>query len=273
MKRNYFPYRDQKRFINDCKTYIRYRDFDNDNYNTQDDLNKFIKTIKEVYDFTENNLDIIYDKGLKYPTTYFLERLKYFIHKDRNKNILICMENSTDIINTYSSLFDKPRWELVNYFYNGILLYQYDKRLNLRQYDSSIDCHIDCNHHFIIDLDGIIDKCGIYKLYDDEQQLVYIGKSYTLGLRIQKSLKERNCKYYSYCIVGSKKKADIYELYYISKLKPKYNIKDIDYDISKFNVEELVFSSIKSNYPLCIDLDEVNNRKTTIKAYIEEVNQ
>lgn len=88
-----------------------------------------------------------------------------------------------------------------------------------------------------------------------------------MGLRIQSSLKERNCIYYSYCILETKKQTDLYEKYYISKLKPKYNIIDINTDISKLNLQEIMFSDIKSNYPMCIDMQELTEREIVINAY------
>ena len=39
----------------------------------------------------------------------------------------------------------------------------------------------------------------------------------------------------------NKKLVDIYERYYINKLKAKYNVKDINIKYKKFNFPELVF--------------------------------
>jgi hypothetical protein len=266
MKKNKFIYKKQKHFRNECIGWYNYLN-DNDEYN-KGNYNKFIKTVDNIYDFTINNVDTIYVKGLKYPTTYVLEKLKSLRRKRYRYNMLVSFINDSDnIIEIYLSLFNKPRSELINYYYNDILLYQYDKRLNIQQINKDINNYSYCNHHYLIDLDNIADKYGIYKLYDKDKKLVYIGKSYTLGLRIQSSLKERNCIYYSYCILETKKQTDLYEKYYISKLKPKYNIIDINTDISKLNLQEIMFSDIKSNYPMCIDMQELTEREIVINAY------
>jgi hypothetical protein len=266
MKKNKFPYKYPKSFRTECITYIENQHHDEFINYTNEDFDNFINTIDIIYCFTIDNLETIYNKGLKYPTKYFLERMIDL--KRKNKKVLVIMFNSiNDIINTYTSLFNKSRSELVNYYYNDILLYQYDKRLVLHQYNSDIKCYVDCNHQFIIDLDNIADNYGIYKLYNDDKQLVYIGKSYKLGIRIQQSLKERKCKYYSYCALNTKKETDTYEIYYINKLKPIYNIANIDTDISKLNLKELKFTDIKSNYPLCIDMEKIAERQISQKEY------
>jgi len=273
MKKNKFPYKSCKQFSTDCQGYIGYHY--NSEFNekcTENDFNNFINTVNGIYNFTKDNIELIYNKGLKYPTKYFIEVLKSITHGGRyemKKESLTFITNSLDdIINIYRSLFDKSKSELVNYYYNDILLYQYDKRLITHLYDSNLKGSVDCNHHYLIDLDNIADKYGIYKLYDDNMQLVYIGKSYTLGIRIQQSLKVRGCKYYNYCIVGTKKDTDSYETYYISKLKPKYNIVDINTNVSNIKLkDDLVFSNIKSPYPVCIDMVRIADIQISSNAY------
>jgi len=273
MKKNKFPYKSSKKFSSECQGYIGYRVNDEfDEKCSKDDFNNFIDTVNCIYDFTKDNLDLIYNKGLKYPTKYIIEVLRNITYGGRyeiDKELLILITNSIiDINNIYRSLFDKNRSKLVNYYYNGILLYQYDKRLITHLYDSNLKGSVDCNHHYLIDLDDIADKYGIYKLYDDNMQLVYIGKSYALGIRIQQSLKVRGCKYYSYCIIETKSDTDSYETYYISKLKPKYNIIDINTNVSIIKLkDDLVFSNIKSPYPVCVDLNRINDIQISSYAY------
>ena len=247
------------KIINECdgfKGYSccnKYGEYDEEN--SESDYFKFIEIINKIYDFTINNLETFLNKGLKYPTDYFSERCKY-LRKSGQRIFINTTDSFENVSKVYLSLFDKPREELVNYYLNDILLYQYDKRLGLHKNDRrGINNYSKCNHHYLIDLDSIVDNYGIYRLYDDDGELVYIGKSYKLGKRIQTSLHERNCKSYDYCVLDTKEKADLYEIYYISKLKPKYNVTDINADISELILEELKFSETKNNYPWCIDID------------------
>jgi hypothetical protein len=63
-----------------------------------------------------------------------------------------------------------------------------------------------------------------------EQEVVYVGKSKSLGKRIPGSLKERiskkNIAYISYAITDTKADMEIYEKYYINELKPVLNSAD-----------------------------------------------
>ena len=69
----------------------------------------------------------------------------------------------------------------------------------------------------------LIDKAGVYLIYDKNKKLVYIGKSYTLSSRILSSIKERKGSYFSYIITENKIDADILEPYLIGTLKPALN--------------------------------------------------
>jgi len=231
--------------------------FDEDN--PEKDYLKFNETINNIYEFTIDNLETILDKGLKYPTDYFSERCNY-LRSIKSKGLINTIDGFENIKEIYISLFNKPREELVNYYLNDILLYQYDKRLGFHKYNDKTHQYDKYSHDYLLDLDTIVDKYGIYRLYDDNEQLMYIGKSYKLGTRIQTSLKNRKCDHYDYCILETKEQADVYEVYYISKLKPKYNVTDINTDISEFKLDELVFTDIKNYYPLCID----NNKPTNM---------
>lgn len=61
--------------------------------------------------------------------------------------------------------------------------------------------------------------------YDEDKELIYIGKSKSLGDRMQSSAIERMDAMYV-TLMKTKTYADtgIYEMYYIAKLKPKLNV-------------------------------------------------
>lgn len=65
--------------------------------------------------------------------------------------------------------------------------------------------------------------CGIYRLYNEDLHLIYIGKSYDLFQRISTSSYQRQAYCYDYCVLDSRADTDIYELFYINKYKPPLN--------------------------------------------------
>jgi|GEM_PF-3825730 len=73
-------------------------------------------------------------------------------------------------------------------------------------------------------LSDLFDKCGVYFIYNDERELIYIGKSSNLQERIVSSLSERRGTYYRYVLTNTAIDASIYEAYYISKHKPIKNV-------------------------------------------------
>jgi len=87
---------------------------------------------------------------------------------------------------------------------------------------------------------------GIYLLYDDEGQLLYIGKSITLGERILTSKHERGATRFSYAITKTKADASIYEPYYIAKLKPLLNVEHVTNDETTLTLPELEIAEIRS---------------------------
>jgi excinuclease UvrABC nuclease subunit len=97
----------------------------------------------------------------------------------------------------------------------------------------------------IDDLESIKGKCGIYKLYDHELKLIYIGKSYKLGQRIVTSGRSRFASYYSYAIAETKTDTDIYELYYIGIEKPPFNTSSVHKDKPTVAMPELKFTEVK----------------------------
>lgn len=76
---------------------------------------------------------------------------------------------------------------------------------------------------FINTLEYLTYVHGLYFLYDENKNLIYIGKSKNLGSRILDSVKERQGFYLKYKLPLTKSDTNILELYYISKFKPKLN--------------------------------------------------
>ena len=77
---------------------------------------------------------------------------------------------------------------------------------------------------FVRDMESIKNDSGVYFLYDRKMKLIYVGKSIRLGERIVSSIGERKAHYYEYAKTKTKSDTNVYESYYISKLKPKKNV-------------------------------------------------
>jgi len=85
-------------------------------------------------------------------------------------------------------------------------------------------------------------KSGIYKLYDKNKELIYLGKSHNLSKRIKTSSRKKKAEYFSYTIIENKADTNIYEMYYIAKIKPKLNKADKVEDYPSFDLPKLKFT-------------------------------
>lgn len=97
----------------------------------------------------------------------------------------------------------------------------------------------------ILDIDlmeNLLGKSGVYMLHDDSMEIKYIGRSTDLGNRILSSLCERKLKTMSYCITKTKSDAMVYEMYYINKIKPEYNLDGKHEDELTIELPELKFT-------------------------------
>jgi len=83
-------------------------------------------------------------------------------------------------------------------------------------------------------LQQLQDKYGVYKLYDIDKKLLYIGKSYTLSNRLTASIKEQHAFYCKTMITDTQSDANLLEIYYISEEKPINN--DAGFTFDKLSV-------------------------------------
>jgi hypothetical protein len=79
-------------------------------------------------------------------------------------------------------------------------------------------------------LDKIQGKSGVYKLYDINKSLLYIGKSYTLSNRITSSIKEQHAFYCKVMETKTQSDANLLEIFYISEEKPPNNDSGFTFD-------------------------------------------
>lgn len=85
-------------------------------------------------------------------------------------------------------------------------------------------------------MEELVYVCGLYFLFDENKELIYIGKSRNLSSRVPKSIKERKGFYLKYKLTSTMSDANILELYYISKLKPKLNKDSKESDDTTFEI-------------------------------------
>jgi excinuclease UvrABC nuclease subunit len=85
----------------------------------------------------------------------------------------------------------------------------------------------------------------VYFLIDKEGSLLYVGQTTSLYSRIEAHKKEhswsREIQKIKYCECKNKTDMEFYEMYYINKLKPKYNKTSVKSDSPSFDLPELEF--------------------------------
>jgi hypothetical protein len=104
---------------------------------------------------------------------------------------------------------------------------------------------------------------GVYFLYDSRKNLIYIGKSYRLSERIAISAKERKSEFFKYSITKTCFDADLYEIYYIAKFRPRLNVsKWHGNDLTTINLPDLKFSEFNDCKTLFLEKhDKVKNNR------------
>lgn len=95
------------------------------------------------------------------------------------------------------------------------------------------------SQEFIEEMDALFQVYGLYFLYDENKNLIYIGKSKNLNERIPTSVKERGAHYLKYKVTNTLTDAHILELYYIAKLKPILNKDSKENDDTTLHIEYL----------------------------------
>lgn len=103
----------------------------------------------------------------------------------------------------------------------------------------------------------------VYKFLNSKNETLYIGKSVNFDNRIKSHIKTKKwwkeVKVVQIAQCSTKTDMDIYELYYINKLEPKYNIASVNNISSSFNLDELEFI----NYDFKNIISNMKKRKKT----------
>jgi hypothetical protein len=102
---------------------------------------------------------------------------------------------------------------------------------------------------FVQQLTALVGKAGIYFLYNENKQLVYIGKSIDLSSRILSSCQQKKgACYFNYSIPPKEADIHIYEMYLIAKYKPQFNKDGKSKGIPSIVIDEFPRSEITAIY-------------------------
>jgi hypothetical protein len=131
--------------------------------------------------------------------------------------------------------------------------------------------HYDFNDEIKELIESLIDKNGVYFLQDEDEKIIYIGKSSNLGKRMIESFVNKKAFAFSYLITKSHIDCCIKELYYISFHKPIFNndpviIDDvIDYEPDYYdNVQGPFYLDKKEDLENGITINDTVNLKECI---------
>lgn len=211
-----YEYKDLFHYLNTCKKIMRGQHITDIDFSTNDIL------FKKIIDIAEK-------------LWYFCKRQSY---------IDCCKDNdytpSTHLFTM--SLKSASTLEHLEYILKNIDMYFNDPISNRELSNYQLGKGIFDADEFDY-LNGVF---GIYKLYDIDKNLLYIGKSVNLSSRLLGSSMERKAYFYSYAKVNSKSDLNIYEYYYISVYKPPLNVEGVYDDVLSVHLPELKFSDIKS---------------------------
>lgn len=234
-----------------------------------------------LFDFSIKNLEKILELKLKYPTEVYSFGLRF--SKDA-ESLLNALKSIESIISDYKKMFSMTFEEIEKCDLNK---YFEPKRFNLEQktksenekkknkLKSQVDTafrwsgyHID-KEKLVNNLCDVIDVSGVYRIYNNNNELLYIGKSYNLASRIPSSMKERRGFAFDYAIIENKADTDIYEIYYICKLQPPLNEASNTGDIPTIVLQDIEFSKIINVYKEEIDenviINEYSNKQAKAK--------
>jgi len=211
---------------------------------------------KDLFDFSNNHKDSIAEKCLRMPTSVFTYRL---VACKTIEDVHELLSTIPSIMATYNDLFTKDIEEMTSsldvcskYLKTEALGYLESRRdpEYFIYWDDYYGKYRNLSEEYLGLKTSIFSSSGVYFLYDNLQNLIYIGKSYTLWKRILSSCKERKAIYCRYAIINNKSDTDIYEMYYISKYKPVANGTGKHNDSPSMVLPELKFSPLTLVYVL-----------------------
>lgn len=212
----------------------------------EDNKEKFTILCKAYFNLhkNENIFECLQSRGLKSAADIFIQIVKEGMTIDEIlldarevMNVLInCISDNNFQKENYPTLF--PRFNISSTF----IVKQ------LKQLDSLLD-----GVNVTKNLEEVClnppSKFGIYMFFDENKEIVYIGKSTSdLISSMLKSLEQKH--YPAYVMLGypkTKSDTNVYETYYISKYKPRLN-KELNNDELTIELPDIEFSDLISTF-------------------------
>lgn len=201
--------RNRKHFVNFITKYIRDHNVEimNEKY--------FIETMDDFYDKSEEIKEYLQRAPYDVMTWYMLQYEAYSMDTVFNKKIPEIISETNKFYNGgkdihFKYLKEKSRSTKIYFDANNVD--------HLKKYTEETE----------IVLNSLQGKPGIYFLYKDEDDLIYIGKSINLGSRIPTSIKEQGADSFAYIITETPADRHLLEPYFILKYAPSNNTEFID---------------------------------------------
>ena len=172
-----------------------------------------------------NKYKLIPKRDYYYNSHNFIENLITFYKEKRylsNKQ-LECLKSSINI------LYDKE--QKYKEKYNDFnLIDRYDFELHKNKF-------LFYTKEIINVLEKIINKFGVYFIHNENEEIIYVGKSVNLGSRIKGSLEDK--KGFGFSCLATKTHIDacLLEIYYIAKYNPIFNKEPLPIDNISKNIK------------------------------------
>jgi len=221
-------YKDSNHFYFSCTKKIREK-FGND-FASSDLLKDFLYT---VYDIGTREKKEFESQTLSNPIDYFTFQLNQISEPKKLKELIKEIKKSiytylgkedfgySVLRNDICTLVGNLDEHIKNKFEDDVLAVSWWSGLNISEEK----------------IEEIKNKKGLYKLFDENKELIYIGKSTVLHQRLPTSIRDKRASYFSYIIFDNEADISILELYLISTLKPKFNSDFKTEDLPSFKLE------------------------------------
>jgi len=236
-----YEYKNETHFFYVCRKIL----FNNGLKLSYDDQQRLQEITDSIYKFQKTYDDLLYKLELREVTKIFSYMLRSVYDFDELAETL---EDFAFIFKRFSEIVKDENVNRENYrdlydeYYRPIIVREQVWFKKEKKYKQFTDEFIELQKELARDH-------GVYFLYDENQALIYIGKSVMdLGSRIASSAAERQATFVRYALTKTKSDTAIYEMYYISKFKPPLNNDGKCDDETTIVLPELTFSKIYRIY-------------------------
>lgn len=251
-----FYFNNTEHFFNTCTKIVRELDV----INPQAIAQSLKFACSSLFYFAASNLDTISSLKLRYPTDVFALNLRYVTDL---QSLISTIGAYKEIETNYSTMFEMDLVAIYESQYRQYIDSKkfihgnsttHTKEEKVKHIDTYINCTFNSDHYHINrnklneSLCELMNMSGVYRLYDFDHNLVYIGKSYNLASRIPTSLKERKAFSFDYTSIPNKADTDIYAVYYIALLQPPLNSASNSGDTPNVKLRDLDFIDIVDVY-------------------------